>query len=137
MNTHDNTGKSLTLIKGRKFAAIPLLTCDFRNNHLLCQDFDTLIALARQRRSIEQQEAKIQQRIQAAIGQAQKAVFTQGYAVWVKGRDHISLNAEAVLAQFPVLLDEFPQVHIAPSTLELRATDVVVEYPDLREQDYA
>lgn len=136
MNSHNNPNKSLKQIKSNPSFGTRLLNRDFRKNPPLCQDFDNLIALAKQRRRIEQQEALLHQRIQAAIGQAQKAVFTQGYAVWVKGRDRIHLNTEAVLEKFPQLIEEFPQVQLGPRTLELRANNVVVECPDLRNLNY-
>src|SRR5690606_32807114 len=76
---------------------------DFTDNESLCGDFDELIDVRERLSRMEQQEARLKQRIQQAMGDASKAVFHRGEVTWKRSKDSIGLNSKALLEDQPDL----------------------------------
>lgn len=92
-------------------------TLDCTKDVSLCGDFDELVDIRERLLRLEKQEAKLKQRIQQTMGNANKALFTNGEITWNRCKDSIGLNIQALLEDQPNLIDEYPQVCIGARRL--------------------
>jgi putative phage-type endonuclease len=82
------------------------------HDEALCGDFDELLDVRERLERMNLQEAKLKQRIQAAMGDYSKAMFINGEVSWKRSKDSIGLNTKALLEEQPELLDAFPQIRL-------------------------
>jgi len=70
--------------------------------------FSDLLAVRQTLAESEKFEARLKQRIQERMGNASKAVFSEGEVTWKKSRDSVVLDVARLLLDQPELLTQYP-----------------------------
>lgn len=99
----DSAGRALSTLFPKDTGSV----LDFSLNDSLCGDFSELLDIRDQLDRINQQETRLKQRLQEAMGDASQATFPNGSISWKASKDSIVLDTKELLANQPGLLQQF------------------------------
>ncbi|MDI1302505.1 MAG: YqaJ viral recombinase family protein [bacterium] len=85
-------------------------TLDCSEDEALSGDFNELLDLRDQISSLSDRESKLKQRIQSAMGEASRAVFSQGSISWKRSKDSTGLDVTKLLTDQPELQQAYPLI---------------------------
>lgn len=80
---------------------------DLSENDALCGDFAELLDVRERLSRMEQQESRLKQRIQEALGDASKGVFPNGEVSWKCSQSSTVLDSKTLLKERPELLQQY------------------------------
>jgi putative phage-type endonuclease len=100
----ESAGRALQCLYPRDNSEI----LDLADDATLSADFDDLVTVRHDLRTLEQTESELKHRIQQRMGEASKALFAQGSVTWKRSKDSSALDVASALKENPELLDRFP-----------------------------
>lgn len=80
---------------------------DLTENPELSQAYEELKQIRHEIAEQEKRESNLKQKLQQAMGESSKAVFTSGSITWRKAKDSLSFNTAALLKDLPHLQDKY------------------------------
>lgn len=87
-------------------------TLDFTQDPLLSAAFDELQAVRASLELQSKREAELKQQLQQAMGDASRALFTNGAVSWRKAKDSVVLDVSRLLKEKPYLLARYPTTKV-------------------------
>lgn len=81
---------------------------DFSQDRRLSATFADLLSVRQRLTEVEQQEARLKQSLQQAMGEASRAKFETGEVTWKKSKDSVVLDVAGLLKAQPELLQRYP-----------------------------
>lgn len=83
---------------------------DLTDNPELNQAYEELKQIRREIAEQEKLESSLKQKLQQAMGEASKAVFTSGFVTWRKAKDSLAFNSSALLKDLPHLQQKYQEL---------------------------
>lgn len=80
---------------------------DWREDDSWSARFDELIQLRQQRQALELQEQATMQAIKQGLGDASRAVFTQGTVTWKRSKDSLVMDTARLKDEHPELVEQY------------------------------
>ncbi|RTL52452.1 MAG: hypothetical protein EKK46_10895 [Rhodocyclaceae bacterium] len=87
-------------------------TVDFRLDRVLCGTYAALVQVRASLAAHEEEEARLKQTLQQAMGEATRAVFDAGEISWKRSKDGVQLDVAALTRDFPELVVRYQQVKL-------------------------
>lgn len=83
---------------------------DLTDNPELSQAYEELKQIRQEIAEQEKRESNLKQKLQQAMGEASKAVFSNGFVTWRKAKDSMTFNTAALLKDLPHLQQKYQQL---------------------------
>lgn len=103
----ESAGKALQYLFPHDHGAV----LDYSENTELNETFGALVAIRKEIASITHTEECLKQTLQQQMGDATKAVFSNGSITWKRSKDSVRLDTKALLDAQPELIHKFGKIY--------------------------